>query len=110
MAKKKPHNIPQLPTAENHDGLKIRIIVCDRGFVYVCRCNNPMESGFWLPVITKRTIRNWGTTDGLAQLQYGPTSDTVLDEMLGSGIIPVRAILDVQEVDQEAWSKYLPME
>lgn len=110
MAKAERSNIPQLPDSSNHDGLKIRIIVCDRGFVYVCRCNNPMDSGFWLPVITKRTIRNWGTTKGLAQLQNGPTANTELDEMIGSGIIPVRAILDVLEVDQVAWAKHLPLE
>lgn len=104
MAKSK-----QKPVATmDRDGLKIRLFVLDRGFVYIARSENPMNAGFWIPVTHQRGVRNWGTTGkGLGFLSQGPTSETILDEMCLEATIPVRAILEVKEVDQAAWEEYL---
>lgn len=86
----------------------IRIIVLDRGFVMVCRCPDPEEFGFWLPVTHSRTIRDWGTQGkGLGQLAQGPTENTVLDVMIEKESYPIRAILRVIEVEQTSWESYL---
>ena len=85
----------------------IRILVLDKGFVIVCRCEDPNGFPFWLPVTNSRTIRRWGTTEGLGQLCTGPTTDTVLDKEIQSETIPCRAIVRVIDVDQKKWSKHL---
>ena len=87
---------------------KIRILVLDRGFCLVCRCVNPMEFGFWIPVHDARIIRRWGTTNGLGELcNNGPKRETVLDEMIEQETIPTRAIIRVLEVNQESWEAHL---
>jgi hypothetical protein len=89
------------------DDVRIRVLVCDRGFVFVCRCQHPAGVALWLPVTDSRTVRRWGTTGGLGQLVNGPTGDTVLDDLIPAKTVPVRAILDVIEVNQEKWTPHL---
>lgn len=86
---------------------RIRILVLDRGFVMVCRCTDPMQFGFWLPVHDARIIRRWGTTKGLAELCGGPKGNTELDDMVPQETIPTRAILRVLEVEQDKWEPSL---
>jgi len=89
---------------------KIRIVILEAGFVMVCRCPEPSQFPYWLPYSSRRTIRRWGTTKGLGELCNGPTSETVLDELVAEGTCPVRAIIDVLECSEEglkAWSKVL---
>lgn len=86
---------------------RIRILVLDRGFVMVCRCTDPMQYGFWIPVHDARTIRRWGTSEGLAELYDGPLSGTILDKMIPQETIPTRAILRVLEVEQSKWEPHL---
>jgi hypothetical protein len=85
----------------------IRILILDRGFVYVCRCPDPQDAGFWLRVTDARCIRRWGTTKGLAELYGGPTSETVLEALVPEQVIPVRAILNTFVVEQETWEPHL---
>lgn len=88
----------------------IRILILEGGFVFVCRCPDPSGYPFWLPYTSRRTIRRWGTTQGLAELADGPTSQTQLDAILPEGICPVRAIIDcynVTEKGAKAWAKQL---
>jgi hypothetical protein len=85
----------------------IRILVLDRGFVFVCRCPDPRDAGFWLDVTDCRTVRAWGTEHGLGQLYGGPTNKTVLDALVPRKCVPVRAVLDTFEVDQSAWAPHL---
>lgn len=89
------------------DDWKIRILVLDRGFVKVCRCPAPDGFGFWLPYADGRTIRVWGTTRGLAELVAGPTERTKLDDPIPTGTVPVRAIIDVIDVEQDSWARHL---
>ncbi len=82
----------------------IKIVVVDRGFVYV---------GVILPRLTPHTqdyvwlqnaynIRVWGTTKGLGELVNGPTSKTKLDKV-GSIQIPLHAVISIIDVDQNSW-------
>ena len=86
---------------------KIRILVLDRGFVFVCRCPDPRDAGFWLEVTDCRTIRQWGTSKGLGELYAGPTAGTVMDALIPTKIVPVRAILDTFEVEEAKWASHL---
>lgn len=89
------------------DDNRIRLLVLDRGFVCVCRCPDPTGIGLWLPYTDRRTVRRWGTTRGLGELVAGPTADTVLDDLIPAGAVPIRGILDVYEVEQEPWERHL---
>jgi len=89
------------------EGNPIRILVIDRGFVIVCRCPDPEGFGFWLPVTDSRTIRRWGTTNGLGELIDGPLSGTVLDALVLKETVSVRAILRVIDVEQAKWEPHL---
>lgn len=87
----------------------IRILVLDRGHVFICRCPDPKTTVFWITVTHCRTIRNWGTTEGLGQLYNGPTESTVLDAIVPEHDIPIRAILDVFKVKEDEWAKHLKL-
>jgi hypothetical protein len=85
---------------------RIVILVMDRGLVkigYLSLCPN---LAFHWNLRRCRVIRRWGTTGGLAQLQTGPTETTKLDTLHNS-IVPYRAVLDIIEVEQEAWKSHL---
>ncbi len=87
----------------------IRIIVADRGHVWVCRCPDPTGAVFWLTVTHARTIGNWGTTKGLGELYDGPTSSTQLHAIVPEKIIPVRAIIDTFIVREDKWANHLSL-
>ena len=67
----------------------IKIVVADRGFVYVGRA--------------AKNIRKWGTTKGLGELVSGPLNSTVLDGV-GTVRIPLRAIISIIDVEQSKWT------
>lgn len=83
------------------DGYKgdIKIVVLDRGFVYVGR----VEVGADFVTITHaKNIRTWGTTKGLGELVSGPLSGTKLDTV-GTVKAPLRALISLIDVEQKAW-------
>lgn len=82
-----------------------RILVLDRGFVVIARLKPHPKKAFWYHC-RSRTIRRWGTTQGLAQLVSGPTSSTILDEAVTEDI-PFRAILREIHVEGAAWKQHL---
>lgn len=84
----------------------IRIIVLDRGFVLACRCPEPQQYAIWLPYADRRTVRRWGTTNGLGELVNGPLAETVLDALVPVGQVPLRAVLDVMELTEEGQRKW----
>lgn len=67
-----------------------RIIVADRGWVFVGNCTD--ESNGDVTIRNARVIRKWGTTSGLGQLVNGPTPDTVVDK---TGTVRTRAIVTI---------------
>lgn len=84
---------------------KIKILVLDRGFVVIALMKPHPTRAFWFRART-RTIRLWGTTNGLGQLAGGPTGKTVLDDMVTENI-PHRAILREIDVEAEPWKHHL---
>lgn len=82
-----------------------RILVLDRGFVLIARVKPHPKRAFWLRCRT-RTIRVWGTNNGLAQLIDGPLSGTTLDPIVVEDI-PYRAILRELHVNGEKWKQHL---
>ena len=80
-----------------------RICVLDRGFVVIARCPDLLTVALYLELQDSRTVRSWGTSEGLGELVNGPTSQTVLDAKIAREVVPVRAILRVIDVDQEPW-------
>jgi len=76
-----------------------KIVVVDRGFVYVGRV---LYEGDFLVISSAQNIRVWGTSRGLGQLCSGPTTDTKLDNV-GTVRVPMRAVISVIDVEQEKW-------
>ena len=77
----------------------IKIVVLDRGFVYVGRV--AMEGDF-VVITNAKNIRVWGTKTGLGQLVGGPTSETKLDTV-GTVRAPMRALVSLIDVEQKKW-------
>jgi len=78
---------------------EIKIVVADRGFVYV----GYLEETDNFAVLTKaNNIRVWGTTRGLGELVSGPRSNTRLDKV-GTVRIPNRAVISIIDVEQSKW-------
>jgi hypothetical protein len=85
------------------------IFVCDRGFVVVgeSELHESLALCWHLPV--SRTIRQWGTTEGLAELKDGPKSGTVLDAVC-ERTLPFRSIIDIIHLTPKGlkqWNKSL---
>lgn len=77
----------------------IKIVVADRGFVYVGYCE---EQADFVRLTNAKNIRAWGTTKGLGELVSGPLTNTKLDSV-GSLRIPNRAVISIIDVDQAKW-------
>ena len=55
-----------------------RIIVADRGWVFVGDCVDNEDGS--VTISNAKNIRRWGTTKGLGELASGPTSKTTADD------------------------------
>lgn len=78
----------------------IKIVVLDRGFVYVGRVE---FDGDFLLITGAKNIRAWGTSKGLGELVNGPLSATKLDAV-GTVRAPVRALIHMIDVEQSKWN------
>ena len=79
----------------------IKIVVLDRGFVYVGRVSLGVD---FVTITSAHNIRIWGTSKGLGELVNGPLSSTKLDRV-GTVNAPVRALISLIDVDQKAWKQ-----
>ena len=77
----------------------IKMVVLDRGFVYVGRTELGTD---FVKITNGHNIRVWGTTKGLGELVKGPTSTTKLDKV-GTVTIPWRAVIHLIDVEQAKW-------
>lgn len=77
----------------------IKIVVLDRGFVYVGRVT---LDGDFVVIAGAKNIRKWGTSKGLGELVSGPLANTVLDTV-GTVRAPLRAVIHMVEVEQSNW-------
>ena len=80
-------------------GGKIKIVIADRGFVYI---GYSEQSDGFVTLKNAHNIRVWGTTKGLGELVSGATSSTKLDRV-GTVHIPERAVISIIEVEQSKW-------
>jgi hypothetical protein len=85
------------------------IFVLDRGFVVVGEAELHEELALCWHMPRSRTIRGWGTSEGLAELADGPLPGTVLDAVCERST-PFRAVLDIIHLTargERAWRKAL---
>lgn len=76
---------------------EIKIVVADRGFVYIGYIE---EEEDFIKLKSAHNIRVWGTT--LGELVNGPTSSTKIDKV-GTIRIPNRAVISIIDVEQSKW-------
>ena len=81
---------------------EIKIVVLDRGFVYVGRVE--IEEDF-IVIRNAKNIRQWGTTKGLGELVNGPLSATKLDSV-GTVRAASRALISLIDVEQSKWNLF----
>ena len=91
-------SVPPKPDGE------IKIVVLDRGFVYVGRVTieNPEDLDAMVVMRDAKNIRIWGTTKGLGELTNGPTAKTVLDDC-GTVRAPWRAVISLLDTKAGSW-------
>ena len=80
----------------------IKIVVLDRGFVYVGLVSQ--EDDFYI-IKNAKNIRQWGTTKGLGELVSGPLANTRLDNV-GTVRVPSRALISLIDVEQSKWNLF----
>ena len=81
---------------------EVKIVVLDRGFVYVGRTK---VEGDWVLMENAANIRAWGTTKGLGELVNGPLPNTKLDKA-GNVKAPLRALISIIDVESGKWNAY----
>lgn len=77
----------------------VKIVVLDRGFVYIGRVS---DEGEYLVLTNAKNIRSWGTTRGLGELVNGPLPSTKLDDV-GTVRAPKRALIHLIDVVESKW-------
>jgi hypothetical protein len=100
MAKKQA--APMVAPASLPAVTSFKIVVLDRGFVYV---GNVSWDGDMLVITAARNIRRWGTTQGLGELaRLGPRPNTVLDDV-GTVRAPARALISLIDTEDSLWAR-----
>jgi hypothetical protein len=86
------------------DGSKIKIVILQRGWVFIGRFS---QVGSICKLTDACNIRTWGTTKGLGELaESGPTSTTKLDKVNDVSFHELTSIA-VLDVDDKIWDKEL---
>lgn len=82
----------------------LRIVVLDRGWVFVGRVTERSSND--LQIDEACCVRYWGTKKGLGQLaNEGPLAETKLDPSPRI-IAPGRAVIFTMDCDESKWTKY----
>ena len=82
----------------------IKIVVLERGFVYVGRVDQESD-----PIITihgARSLIRWGTTNHLGELVYGPKVNTKLGDPC-TVQCRINQVIHMIEVSQNDWFKHI---
>jgi hypothetical protein len=82
---------------------EIKIVVLDRGFVYVGRYHTDGEQA---TIYGARSLIRWGTTKHLGELVHGPTGGTKLGESCTVQASRSKVVHTI-EVEQDAWNKHI---
>ena len=81
----------------------VKIVVLDRGFVYV---GGVKIDGDFVVITGAKNLRIWGTTKGLGELVNGPLSGTKLDDV-GMVKSPLRALIGLIKCEETKWKSAL---
>jgi hypothetical protein len=82
----------------------VKIVILQRGWVYVGRYNVNMETSM-CELNSAYCIRVWGTTKGLSELKDGPTSTTKLDPA-GRVVFHLLTTIAIIDCAGDAWKKH----
>lgn len=82
---------------------KIKIVVMERGFVYVGRVDDVDDP---VTIRNARALIRWGTNNHLGQLVNGPLPNTKLGASCTVRCF-LRQIIHAIEVNQDAWNKHI---
>lgn len=91
---------------KDEDEDEVLLFVLDRGFVVIGIASIYDKMVFTWRLTPGRTVRRWGTTNGLAELQDGPLENTILDPPTNRRI-PFRSIIEIHEVNRDKWMPHL---
>lgn len=91
----------QTPSGVEDHGIKI--VVADRGFVYIGHVTTDDK---WCRIAKASNIRVWGTSKGLGELAAGPLPNTKLDKT-GNVKIAMRALIGLIDVEETKWKSAL---
>lgn len=81
------------------------IFMCDRGLVVCGEAEIHTQLALTWHLKVSCTIRNWGTTKGLAELKNGPTNSTVTDTVCERSL-PFRSVIDIIHLTPEGVKKW----
>ena len=81
----------------------IKIVVIERGFVYVGRVE---VNGNEMTIEGAHSIIHWGTTKHLGELTDGPLKDTKLGAPCTVQVL-LRQVIHMIEVNQDGWHKHI---
>jgi hypothetical protein len=82
----------------------LRIVVLDRGWVFVGRVTAETEAG--VVIDDACCVRYWGTKNGLGELAAsGPLRETKLDPSPRI-VAPMRAVIFFMDCDESKWKNY----
>ena len=85
----------------------IFIFVLDRGFVVVGEAELSKDLALHWHLPRSRTVRNWGTSQGLSELCDGPVEGkTVLDPVC-ERVTPFRSVLDMLVPTKKGLQRWL---
>lgn len=86
------------------DGSKIKIVILQRGWVFVGKWS---QDGSKCTLTDAKNIRTWGTTKGLGELaSNGVTSSTKLDDVNDVSFHELTVVATI-DCDDKIWSKQL---
>ena len=71
------------------------IFVLDRGFVIVGEAALHEGVALFWRLRRSRTVRRWGTTEGLAELKDGPIPDKTQLDAVCERSLPFRSVIDI---------------
>ena len=83
----------------------IKIVVLDRGFVYVgdVHYEGPTGDPDWIVITNASNIRYWSGTEGLGRVALkGPNSSDKIDKV-GTVRAPLRSLIHIIDTEAKLW-------
>ena len=94
--------IDSLQKSPNYSNTPIKIVVLQRGWIYIGRFS---KNDNHCKLENSYCIRTWGTKKGLQELVNGPTSTTILDKCEGVVEFDWLTVIHTITVNSKEWSQ-----